>query len=307
MPAPTIVQIIVTGICAIIPSAKDKEVTRIIAPNGMHMAMLPQNVPQHFPFIEVREKNLLAEDANRQRDFTYHNDADPPGVDRAVFILASEEIKLETAPTNTTKTVNDTPRGNETVPTSLSEEEKTTIRYQLNVPVVCSKCGPIRNEFFDVTEKARDNVALRMDLRGGRQRVTQPDFKKLWQFPQNAAFKPQPVAQEVVFAFDVPAEIERIKLRRFADDNPTQIALFSPDGQPIDVTVGNAPVHDILNLASNEPQHQRDDHWALLYRMFKTPPPDLPLPTRVPTPIVSRRGVNDDCIPGGAGSQDPNP
>ncbi len=310
MPAPVVVQILVTGICAIIPSATDTNLTRVIAPNGMHMATLPSNVPQHFPFIEVHAKNLLAEKGNRQPDFRYHHPNDQTGDDRAVFILGSEEITLETAPTNTTRTVNDTPRGDEAIPANLTIPQRTTTQYELKVPVICGACGPIQNKYFDVSESARNDVALRMDLRGGRQSVTTPDFDKKFHFPDtNPSFPPQPVAQEIVFEFDVPAEIERIKLRRFAGNTPSQIALFPPDRLPIQVTVGNAPVHDILNLASNEAEHLRDDHWALLFQMFTSPPSPLPIPQRFvpPTHTLHRRGLNDDCVPGGAGAQDPKP
>jgi hypothetical protein len=310
MPASIVVQILITGICAIIPSAADKNLTRVIAPNGMHMPTLPANVPQHFPFIEVHTRNLLSEKGSRQPDFRYHNTADPTGDDRAVFILGSEEITLETAGTNTTKVVNDTPRGDDAHPTALTAAERTTTNYQLNVPAVCNTCGPVLNKYFDVSENGRNDVALRMDLHGGRQSVIQPDFDKKFHFPDtNPSFVPQPAAQEVVFEFDVPAEIERIKLRRFAGDTPSQIALFSNDHQPIQVVVGNAPVHDILNLAANEPQHLRDDHWALMYQMFATPPSPLPIPQRfvaqsAPTHV---RGTNDDCVPTEPRPQDPTP
>src|SRR5205809_6293683 len=104
-----VLQIIVTGICAIVPSAKDKDVTRLIAPNEMKLSSNHPKIPEHFAFIEVHAKNYREE--GREPDFRYHNYADmntapsssntgdpvqdkKPDDDRLVFILGSEEVEL---------------------------------------------------------------------------------------------------------------------------------------------------------------------------------------------------------------------
>lgn len=309
MAAPIILRILVTGICAIVPSAKDKDVTRLIAPNAMHVSLTRPKIPQHFAFIEIHSKNYKEEPGGRKPDIRYHLAGDLDTDDRIVFILQSEEIKLETAATNTILT---TPSADK--PANLGHptaSERNSTFYELKMLEACPKCVNIKNEYFDVF-KNPDQVALRMDLQGGRKSTESTNYEKFWTFA--GSHVDQPLAQLAVFEYDIPSETERIKLKRAGETDEKTIALVSFDGQSIDVTVGNEPLADILQFdtrkigtGASSTQHVRIDHFVLIYDMFVSKPKDPPLPELVSQRSLGVRTHGDDCIPPEVGKQDPAP
>jgi hypothetical protein len=320
MAAPIVLKILITGICAIVPSAKDKDLTRIIAPNAMKASMTNHEIPDHFAFVAVSTKNFRQ--VNRRPDFRFHDDKMPnvgEKEDQLIFIIQSEQIALKTAPTNTKRIRNVLQPKCPTAPHPdrmhpQTDESESTF-YDLKLGQVCPKCGPLKKELFDVF-KHPDLVALRMDLRGGRETTDKTKFTKVWEFKGSAVKKP--LAQDAVFEFDVPANVERLNFKRAGDEHETSIELFSPDGKPIEVTIGNEPLRDILLLDSKVPSEQPSFHvhFPLIYAMYQNKPKNAPLPQLVPDKVSQQcttsaagavRGPGDDCIPPSPEPQDPTP
>lgn len=306
MQASVIVQLVVTGIVAIVPSAKDGNVTRLIAPKHMEISAhhFPP-IPEHFAFVEVHSKNLVP--GAPRGSFRYHAQGDAPDDDRVVFVVKSGKVHFGNAPSNTTLTRNATvPQNGLEQP--LGTNEKTSTVYELQLPLLCPWCQSIANEYFDVFANP-DKVALRMDLIGGREAVRPiRKLNEIWH-AEGSTIK-QPLAQEVVFEYDIPGTEQQLILSEigFVGDTPhvTTLRLQAPDGKPIEVTVGNAPLLSILRLDADFKGEHRDDHFALFYDMF-TPSPQ----TRPVLHLVEGgsdiSGPKDNCIPPHTRAQDPTP
>ncbi len=277
--------------------------------DAMNISATDHHIPDHFAFVEISTKNFRAGD--RLPDFRFHKAEDPDGEDRLIFLLQSEEISLETQPTNPKRTQNVLrPKTLEDpvidrAHTESSEGHSTF--YELKMLDACPKCGPIDNDYFDISHT--DLVVLRMDLRGGRESTDSDTtkFKKSWSFKGSVLEKePQPLAQIAVFEFDLPAAVERLVLTRGDDKTVTHIDLFSPDGKAINVGLGNEPLRDILLIDTRIPQPETSfhNHFPLIYQMYTTIPRNPPLPELVKT-SGQVRGPGDDCIPPKPAPQDP--
>src|SRR5439155_13494692 len=96
--ATEILRILVTGIVAIVPSVKDNDVTRLIAPNNVHMSTAHGTVPDHYAFLDMPEANYKQVVNERYPDFRYENPRD--GEQHVVFLLRSEKVELESEPSN---------------------------------------------------------------------------------------------------------------------------------------------------------------------------------------------------------------
>src|SRR4051812_27404318 len=97
--ATEILRILVTGIVAIVPSHKDDNLTRLIAPNDVHMSRAHSTIPDHFAFLDIRAENYQYVKGERQPDFRYENPLDH-GKTHVVFLLRSEKVELEKMPSN---------------------------------------------------------------------------------------------------------------------------------------------------------------------------------------------------------------
>lgn len=305
MQGSVIVRIIVTGITAIVPSAQDEDVTRLIAPKHMEMTEHHPMIPEHFAFIEVHSKNLVP--GGRPEDFRYHHPADADDDHRVVFIVRSEEIKFGNTPANRTLVRNAAVPENG-LAQAEGDEELTSTAYVLEMAQLCPSCKSIDNAYFDVLAHP-DKVALRMDLVGGRKSVLPPRLEEVWH-AEGSTIK-QPLAQEVVYEFDVPACGQRLILSRVESPGakPTEetIALHAPDGKPIDVLLGNAPLLSILRLDADFKGEHRDDHFALFYDMFTPAPAKRPVLKVLQGPGIAEptAGPKDNCIPPELRPQDP--
>jgi hypothetical protein len=289
-----IIRLIVTGIVAIVPSAGDPNVTRLIVPKHMHITPDHPSIPEHYAYIEIHSKNFIPTDISP--DFRYHNRSDADGDDRLIFILRSEEVKFGNAPSNTTLTRNVNAPANPLTTTQLEELQSTF--YKLRMSRLCPKCGPMKREYFDLAAHP-DKVAARMDLRGGHESVNPPNLDEVW--TAKGTDIEQPLTQEVVYEFKVPACGQRLLLSRVETPDVSArdavIALHSPEGEPIDVYFGNAPLLSILRLDQDFRGAHRDDHFALIYDMFTTPPTPKPILQLKPNPIDGVSGPGDNCIP----------
>jgi hypothetical protein len=253
----------------------------------------------------VHSKNLVP--GSPRESFRFHFEGDAEGDDRVVFIVKSSKVHFGTVPSNATLTRNAVmPQGGLERPQGTGE--KTSTLYELQLPLLCSWCQSIANEYFDVFANP-DKVALRMDLTGGREAV-RPILKldEIWH-TEGSTIK-QPLAQEVVFEYDVPGNEQQLVLSEidFVGDTPraTTIGLQAPDGKPVEVVVGNAPLLSILRLDKDFKGEHSDDHFALFYDMFTPSPHTRPVLHLVPGgQDVS--GPKDNCIPPRVGAQDPTP
>lgn len=316
LPATIILRILVTGVCAIVPSAADHNLTRLIAPAVTQCSTMSHGVPDHFAFIEVHEGNFKPSPPDqhfksRQPDLSYHNREDLPNEKRLVFILHSEEVKVSQQPTNLTLEQNAGKPANLLAPVD-GTPEPTSTKYELLLENLCPTCGPIDDAFFDVARNP-DKVAARLDLHGGRESVTPPNLNRVWHIDDK--HPNQPLAQEVAYDFDLPQgvhelDLELTKFKNKLDvaagtvDSQSRIHLVSTGDEPIEVTFGNAPLRDIINLDAGQPAKRRDDHIAVIADMLTSAPFDFPVPE-----LVNRqtdvRGINDDCVPIKPPKQDP--
>ena len=298
-----IVRLIVTGITAMVPSDQDPNVTRLIALNHMEMTEHHSMIPEHFAFIEVHSRNLLP--SNRKENFRYRLASEED--DRVVFIVSSEEIKFANAPTNRTLVRNHImPKKGLLQPEG--EKESTSTAYVLDMTAICPRCKSIDSDYFDI-HAHHDKVALRMDLVGGRESTRNVTVKEVWH-ARGTKLK-QPLTQEVVYEFDVPANEQRLLLTRvpFPGGAPreTSIDLHSCDGEPIEVTIGNGPLLSILKLDAHFKGEHKDDHFALFYDMFKPAPWRRRVLKLVPGKNDPVNGPKDNCIPPRLIRQDPRP
>ena len=95
MSSSVILQIIVTGIVAIVPS-KDPNVTRLIAPNHMEMSDGHKMVPNHFAYLDVRRSNCRS---CPRPDFTFYP-ANDNGREHLVYVLKSQRVSFGKLPSN---------------------------------------------------------------------------------------------------------------------------------------------------------------------------------------------------------------
>lgn len=298
--ASIVVRILITGIVAIVPSAKDKDLTRLIAPRHVHLDDRTHHptIPDHFAYIEVLQDNYVESGSVRKPDFRFTNGA----VQRVVFLLKSEEVKLLSVPANTTLT------RNTTVPTDplapVSDVEKTSTFYKLHMSRLCPNCTTLVNDYFDVM-KNPDKVSARMDLRGGHETVMPPNVKEVWHAKDSMIR--QPLAQEVVYTFAMPAGDQRlqfIEAPAFVGDT-ARTSEIRLTGNPIEVRFGNAPLTSILRLDDDFKGEHRDDHFSLVYDMF--PAPKRRILQLLCDPVKPVSGPGDNCIPPTTDAQDPNP
>src|SRR5207244_10166820 len=117
-----------------VPSASDKNVTRLIAPDHVLMTADHPMIPNHVAFIEVRRKNCPIAVCPTP-DFT-HVDGD--GEERLIYVLNNEAVKVVTTPVNPTRTIN------KTIPTDLlhpAGPELTSMVYAVKMADICPTCG----------------------------------------------------------------------------------------------------------------------------------------------------------------------
>jgi hypothetical protein len=299
-----IVQLVVTGIVAIVPSAKDVNVTRLIAPKHMEISAhhFPP-IPEHFAFVEVHSKNLAP--GGPKGSFRYHFNDDKPYDDRVVFIVNSAEVKFGNSPSNQTLIRNAImPKNGLGAP--KGDMEETSTAYELQLTELCPWCKSIHNDYFNLAAHP-DKVALRMDLIGGTESVRVPDLREVWQ-AEGSTIK-QPLAQKVVFEYVIPGSgqqliVSEIPLPGDPPQDTTIGLLQDPDGEPIEVIVGNAPLLSILRLDANFKGAHHDDHFALFYDMFTPSPQTRPVLHLVPGGS-NISGPKDNCIPPHTRAQDP--
>ena len=302
MPATVLLQIIVTGIVAIVPSASDRDVTRLIAPNHIEMTDDRPMVPNHIAFIEVHKKNCPACPVP---DFSYHRSGDIDADERLVYTLNSQEVKLNPLPMNTMLSDSTTPPLDILKP---SGAELLSTVYALKMVDICPTCLEVDDRYFSISSEDLNHhrlVAGRMDLRGGRKSVRPPNVGEVWQAPGTKI--KQPFSQEVVFGFDVPATGEDLVLTDSTGLTKTiSLQLFAGD-KSIDVRFGNGPLISILNLDAKLSGQHRDDHFALLYDIFSCIPPKHPTLQLAPISNPPTSGPKDNCIPPTTPPSDPKP
>jgi hypothetical protein len=312
MPAITVLEVIVTGVCALVPSASDRNLTRVVCPNATHMHMVADGhaiVPEHVTFLEIPACSFV--NKGREPDFTHRRSGED--YDRHVFVLQSEEITLATPNMNTTA------ERNELVPVDLSKpglgEARYSTIYEIDMAKVCPDCGPIDDDFFDLATHPH-RTAARMDLRGGRERTSKATlYGRTWRVPGTAL--KQPFAQEIVYELDLPQDTtqQTLHLRRYSTTGPqddpsllSQIGLAPAttgiSGCPMEVTLGSAPLWDLLVAKKIHRHLRRDHHFDLVYELYEVPPEKRPLPEIVPDQVDVLQG-GGDCIPPRFPPQDP--
>jgi hypothetical protein len=291
-------RVIVTGIVAIVPSAKTPDLTRLIAPNAMMITPGTPNIPEHFAYVEIPLKNV-ASYSGRSIDFRYHHPNDPDGEDRAVFVLRGEEVRFGITPSPKKLKDNDVKPDDLTKPQTLDEKQSTV--YELQMARHCTTCGPIDKDYFDVAHHP-DKVAARLDLMGGSKRVNEPKTTEVWKL---GGGDQQPLAQEVFWDFSVDTTNGRqtILFTRYPDNHQSSITL---KGKRIQMYFGNAPLRDIMRLDREFPaKYHTDDHFAVIYRAFTNVPANPPVLELVKPHQVAISGPDDNCVPPGTPAQDP--
>jgi hypothetical protein len=272
MIADVVVSLILSGIIAVVPSAKNPNLTRLVGPKVAEATHGNMTVPEHFAYVEVHSKNLVMNGTDRPADFRYHSDADAPDDDRAVFILRSEELKFTKPNTNTKLT------RNEKAPGALKNpepSETTSSAYMLSVNRLCADCARVANDYFDVA-KNPDKVALRMDLTGGRVRANRVNVSHSW--TATGTDIDQPFAERVAYDFDVPGDTQSIKFIKTVGTKAEErtIRLRSRNGRPIEVVVGNSPFVNIIPRLEKDFLRSGGDHFLAYYDMFAPMPAARP-------------------------------
>jgi hypothetical protein len=277
--AQILVQILITGIVAVVPSKNDDNLTRIVVPNGATANERHRHIPEHYAFLDIPAENYVPVTGERLPSFRYPNSHDGFN-EHVVFLLGGEVVDFEKKPDNSDNhTVDKTP-----LPACLTkpnEKEKTSIFYALDMSRVCTKCK-VAKDLFDI--KNTDKVAARMDLYGGHEHVGDTKFEMVWDLARSSPHLKQPLTSEIVFDYYVSLdsdknERERLKITRpgFVDRVSYITLQASPrqPGSPIPVTIGNSPLSGIMYLKEGAHVAQgvhHDEHFALIYDAFDHKP-----------------------------------
>src|SRR5688500_11351448 len=126
MGATTVLNLIVTGVCALVPSKIDDNLTRVVCPHATHMHVVEDGhaiVPRHVTFLEIPACSFVHK--GRSPNFTYHRDK----LDRHVFVLRSEQITFATPNTNTDLKRNVARPADDDLTTPDTDEEKLSTVY----------------------------------------------------------------------------------------------------------------------------------------------------------------------------------
>lgn len=287
-----IVNLIVTGIIAVVPSAKDKHLIRLIAPSAPQAAHHAQMdaaslaamkkinladcrkrlaacrqddgaVPPHFAYLDVKAQNVVP--GERKEDFRYLDPEDDSV--HLVFLLRSEKVEFANAHSNTdlVRAASDPAATGSMVPV-------------LEITKVCPGCRTIDERYFDILEHPGKS-SMRMDFRGGTESVRQPTRRPV-KIVGGGVLAPE-LVEELQYQFVVPACGQRLLLTRklpgaTKPEKTASISLVSNDGQPIDVRLGNTPMHNIVRSISDAFPDAGGDHFALFYDMYTPSPADRP-------------------------------
>lgn len=297
MPASVILRIIVTGFVAIVPSAKNSDLTRLIVPNFVVPSAAHPHFPEHYAFIDLPKQNYVRE-GSRRPDFSYRDPRD--NHEHVVFILHSETVELSKRPINRHLKVTDPP----SLMNLVRPPAKRAIGYAIHIEEVCSECSAIDNDYFDVVAHPK-LVAARMDLYGGDESVEPPDMEQVWTFDGTKV--KQPLADEVEFRYKVAPD-EHLVLRRGKEVDAIHLA-----GSDVKVTIGNTPLRSIMFLNTHDllPRpKQPGEHFAAFYELYYPTPKNQPIPEPASEErrVLRIRGtlsVFDLCVPAVVNPQDP--
>jgi hypothetical protein len=321
MNAEVIVNLIITGIIAVVPSAKDSDLIRLIAPSAQHASHHTQMdaaalaavkklnlaecrkqlagcrleegaVPPHFAYLDVDARNVVPGD--RREDFRYVDPADDSV--HLVFLLRSEKVEFANAHSNT-----------KLVRAGADAASSSAGASVLKITEVCPECRDIDERYFDIL-KHPDKSSMRMDFRGGTESVHQVAPRQV-NVVGGTALAPKLVA-ELRYQFVVPACGQRLLLTRQLpggqEPRTASISLVSNDGRPIDVRLGNTPMHNIVRSISDAFPEAGGDHFDLFYDMYTPSPAKRPkLAFDFSSGVVV--GSRVPCLVTQAPAQDPAP
>lgn len=282
----------VTGIVAIVPSASDEDLTRIIIPNHTQTNKKHRGVPEHYAFLQVATRNVNPDASDRNPHFKFTKFL---GDEQCVYLLNSEEVSFETQPTNT-KLIKNKKQPKLLKKPSTDEEQQSTV-YELQMEWLCPKCPPIAEKYFSIANT--DDVAARMDLRGGRESVGGVNALHIWDLPGKK--HDQPLAAHVVYEFVIPQETAALLITD-SEQNVSRIVLTPDPNGEVEVTLGNGPLIAILELDRLHAGAHSEEHLKLIYDLFEPRPKICPVPKLKSKYYV---GYHDNCKPPIIKPQDP--
>jgi hypothetical protein len=256
-------------------------------------------VPRHVAFVKFRLQDLVRADTDRTIDAVIT--APPGGETYGVCILKGESIDLSVTGAPATLTADSSP----CVLTSATRPgDRLPLTCISSLGDVCKICGTL----LDSASLPATAVGGRLNLTTGRLTATQADGSRVWYFdPQPESLPqlpPRPMPQAIALDVTMPTPDLVLSFRDSAGKLTSLKVRASSETLPLVVTIGSAPVEDVLNLGIST--ELNDHHFELYYGfldMSKVQHP--PIPKRVGTVDNPLTGTlpqltgNGNCPPSG--------
>ncbi len=251
-----VVKLIISGICIVVPGDETRP-SRVTCPNATAGTVSSSGapIPPHYPYLIIDESSLADPKVAATSTFRMG-----PGGSQLVWILDSASIRLKETP--------------------LEDTGRTSLNDAVDLARIWPGKGKVKAEYWDVA-KHPGKVSARLDLPAG-------DLATGALSPITFEFKPKqtttPVVQraseEIVARVKVPSATLLIRnhgdVAKYQD---LQIGLQSRNGKPVEVSIGNAPLNDVLLMPRSRHHHSAGMHdFELFYRLFTAPPQRPPIP-----------------------------
>jgi len=297
-------KLIISGICALVPTP-DQKLVRVTCPVASHAHLASDKktiIPAHYPYIFVKSSAVVRPDPNapdsgdskrRRPDFTWH----APVQDFDVYLLHSERMSVANAATMGTNTFDFTPVSDRTAEVGVA----SSLEYVADMKSIAPNSGRIKPEFLDV-EHYPQNVGLRLDITGGHFFTELLYPQSIWEFRPKLGQKPvvQRLAQEIAVTIPTSGSTVRVELISYDSDfvkNHPQKTFIEVNDDPAVISMGDAPLEEIMLMETAESMHSpADRHFETYYRMVTDPPRTLSVPVRK-SGTGEVRGGSGDCIP----------
>jgi hypothetical protein len=266
-------KLIISGICLVVPGDQ-KAPTRMTCPNATlgGVSSSGNAIAPHYPYLIINEDDLADKKQAATASFRMGT-----GGKQLVWILDSASIRIKETSTPGTKSI--------------------ALREAIDLARVWPGKGKVRPEYWDVAANP-DKVSSRFDIAGAQLSTGRPG-PITWEFqpkqtPDAVVQKP---SDEIVATLTLPSAT--IQVRNYgsaAKYESLEIALRPSADRTVDVSVGNAPLNDVLLLPHSTNEHHLVMHdFELFYRLFNQPPSRPPVPTSK-SMSGNARG-HDTCVP----------